>query len=85
MKEDKQHSQASLRWLMHAPTGVCRVVTETNALNTVEGSRLLQQACTRHVNTSAATASDHSKVFGDRTTLPPMDANNFDAWRNVGT
>ena len=40
LEEDEQHSQPSLGWFMHAPTGVHQVITETNALNTVEESRL---------------------------------------------
>ena len=40
LEEDEQHSQALLRWFMCAPTGAHQVVTETNVLNTVEGSRL---------------------------------------------
>ena len=40
LEEDEQHSQASLRWFMHVPSGAHQVVTETNMLNTVEGSRL---------------------------------------------
>ena len=67
LEEDKQHSWAVMRWFMCAPTGACQVITETNALNTVEGSRLLWQGSTRHVNTSAATTSDHLKVSGGRT------------------
>ena len=55
---------------MRAPTGAHQVITETNALNTVEGSRLPWQGCTRCINTSMATMSDHSKVSGDRTTPP---------------
>ena len=42
LEEDEQHSWASLRWFMRAPTGAHRVVTETNALNTVEGIKLPQ-------------------------------------------
>ena len=70
LEEDEQHSWASLRWFMHIPAGVRRVITETNVLNTVEGSRLPQQGCTRCINTSVATTSDHLKVLGDRTLLP---------------
>ena len=40
LEGDKQHSQALLRWFTCAPAGVCQVVTETNTLSTVEGSRL---------------------------------------------
>ena len=71
LEGDEQHSWASLRWFMHAATGALRVVTETNMLSTVEGSRLLWRGCTRHANTFVATMSDHSKILGDRTN-PPM-------------
>ena len=70
LEEDEQHSWASLRWFMCAPIGVRWVVTETNALNTVEGSRLPWQGHTRHVKISAATTSHHLKVSGDRTAPP---------------